>query len=223
VTRAHHRCPRFVFIALLVVSSSIAVACGNGPGERPAAASAEKTAPVARGGHALVSGKAPAGAIVTLEPIVPAEQPPVAAPQVAAAPQVMDQFGQTFIPDTLVARQGQPVDFRNSEDVLHNVRVDDVETKETIFNVATVPFMSYTHVFDKPGNYRVSCDVHAAMRATIVVTDRPYFAVVDTHGSFRIPDVPTGSYTARLSGIGPDREQPFKVEGSQAELVFTAP
>ena len=28
-----------------------------------------------------------------------------------------------FMPDTLLARTGQPVHFRSSEDVLHNVRV----------------------------------------------------------------------------------------------------
>jgi plastocyanin len=190
-------------------------ACSNGSSEEPAAKPAEKAAPADAAGPAVVSGKAPAGAIVTLEPAVPAAEPS------AAGSQVMDQFGQTFIPDMLVARQGQPVDFRNSEDVLHNVRVDDVETKETVFNVATVPFGHYTHVFDKPGNYRVSCDVHTAMRANILITDRPYFAVVDSKGTFSIPGVPAGSYTAHLAGSGPDRQQQITVAGPRAELVFS--
>jgi plastocyanin len=34
-----------------------------------------------------------------------------------------DQQGQMFMPDTLLVRTGQPVHFRSSEDVLHNVRM----------------------------------------------------------------------------------------------------
>jgi plastocyanin len=48
----------------------------------------------------------------------------------------MDQQGQMFMPDTLLARTGQPVHFRSSEDVLHNVRVIRRD-KKPIFNVAT--------------------------------------------------------------------------------------
>lgn len=216
VTPANDRRRRLLSIGLLVVTT-ITVACTNAPREQPVAARTENSAPGEAAVGALVSGKGPTGAVVTLEPAVAADPPP------AAGPQVMDQFGQTFIPDMLVTRQGQPVDFRNSEDVLHNVRVDHIEMKETVFNVATVPFEMYTHVFDKPGNYRVSCDVHPAMRASIFVTDRPYFAVVDSKGTFRIPDVPAGSYTARLAGSGPEQQQVIEVAGSRTELVFSAP
>ncbi len=215
VIRASDRRHRLLSFAILVVSI-ITVACTNGSREQ-AAARTEKSAPDQPAVRAVVSGKGPTGAVVTLEPAVPSDAPP------PAGPQVIDQFGQTFIPEMLVARQGQPVDFRNSEDVLHNVRVDHIETKETVFNVATVPFATYTHVFDKPGNYRVSCDVHPAMRGSIFVTDRPYFAVVDSRGTFQIPGVPAGSYTARLDGSGPEQQQRIEVAGSRAELVFSAP
>jgi hypothetical protein len=216
VIRASDRRHRLLSFAILVVSI-ITVACTNGSREQAVAARAEQSAPDRPAVRAVVSGKGPTGAVVTLEPAVPSDAPP------PAGPQVIDQFGQTFIPEMLVARQGQPVDFRNSEDVLHNVRVDHIETKETVFNVATVPFATYTHVFDKPGNYRMSCDVHPAMRGSIFVTDRPYFAVVDRRGTFQIPGVPAGSYTARLDGSGPEQQQRIEVAGSRAELVFSAP
>ena len=216
VIRAGDHRHRLPSIAVLVVSI-ITVACTNGSREQSVAARTEKSATDQPAVRAVVSGKGPTGAVVTLEPAVPTDAPP------PASPQVIDQFGQTFIPEMLVARQGQPVDFRNSEDVLHNVRVDHVETKETVFNVATVPFATYTHVFDKPGNYRMSCDVHPAMRGSIFVTDRPYFAVVDSRGTFQIPGVPAGSYTARLDGSGPEQQQRIEVAGSRAELVFSAP
>jgi plastocyanin len=201
---------------LLMVSITTG-ACSNNSQERTAPARPETPAAGKNADRAVVSGKGPSGAVVTLQPAVAPD------PAEASFAQVMDQFGQTFIPEMVVARQGQPVDFRNSEDVLHNVRVDSVETKETVFNVATIPFGNYTHVFDKPGTYRVSCDVHPPMRASIVITDTPYFAVVDNKGTFRIPDVPAGAYTARLSGSGPDQQQEITVEGSSAEVVFGAP
>jgi len=216
VIRANVARHRLLSIAILGVSI-ITAACTNGSREQPVTARTEKSAPGHVAVRAVVSGKAPTGAVVTLEPTVPVDSPP------PAGPQVIDQFGQTFLPDMLVARQGQPVDFRNSEDVLHNVRVDDVETKETVFNVATVPFATYTHVFDKPGTYRVSCDVHPAMRGSLFVTDRPYFAVVDSRGTFEISGVPAGSYTARLDGSGPEQQQVITVAGPRAELVFSAP
>ena len=43
-------------------------------------------------------------------------------------PAIMDQSGYEFLPALLVAQAGQTVEFRNSEDVLHNVRVTDEAT-----------------------------------------------------------------------------------------------
>ncbi len=142
-------------------------------------------------GVAVVAGTATPGTIVTLEPTVARGLAP------PAQPRLMDQFGQQFLPDLLTASVGQQVEFRSSEDVLHNVRVDHIDSKETVFNVATPSFGSYTHVFDKPGYYRVSCDVHPAMRANIFVSATPYAAVADNRGSFTVADVQTGSYTVR--------------------------
>ena len=45
-------------------------------------------------------------------------------------PAVMDQFGREFIPRLLVAREGQAVLFKNSEDELHTVHVQDDAVKE---------------------------------------------------------------------------------------------
>jgi len=217
VTSADSRRRRCLAVAVLVVSV-IVVGCTSGSVEQATPARGEKSVTAqAATVLAVVSGKGPTGAVVTLEPAAPG------APAAAAAPQVLDQFGQTFLPGLLVARQGQPVAFHNSEDVLHNVRVDDAGSKETIFNVATVPFATYTHVFDKPGTYNVSCDVHPSMHASIFVTDRPFFAVVDSRGTFSIPDVPAGSYTARLDGSGPEQERTIEVAGPRAEIVFSTP
>src|SRR5262249_62294999 len=73
-------------------------------------------------------------------------------------PPVMDQVGLTFGPELLLVRTGQPVEFHNSDDTLHNVHVSHEETREPQFNVAIPTGNSYTHTFARDGFYRVGCD-----------------------------------------------------------------
>ena len=68
----------------------------------------------------------------------------------------MDQSGYQFLPGLLVAQAGQTVQFRNSEDVLHNVRVTEVATDTPVFNVATLAYGAYDHKFERPGFYTVT-------------------------------------------------------------------
>jgi plastocyanin len=161
----------------------------------------------------VVAGKAPPDAIVTLEPAAPREFPP------PANSLLMDQFGLAFLPDSLVGRVGQRIDFRSSEDVQHNVRVVNTATKETVFNVATPPFETYTHTFDTPGDYAVSCDVHPSMRAGIYIAPTPYVTVAGKDGSFSLSDVEPGSY--RLVAIHRDQRVERDVEVSRPRTEIT--
>lgn len=193
----------FLFIALLTLGCSSEPA----PAAKPVVASS-----AAQDQRAVVAGTTAPGTIVTLEPKSPREFP---AP---ADAQVMDQSGQQFLPSLVVAQVGQRVEFRSSEDVLHNVRVDEAGTQAPVFNVATPPFEAYTHTFDKPGYYNVSCDVHPAMRANILVAPTPYSAVADAKGAFSIADVEPGQYTARaFSGAAPI-ERTVDVTAPRTEL-----
>jgi plastocyanin len=164
--------------------------------------------------RAVVSGSAAPGIIVTLEPKLPRDFP---APTDA---RVIDQFGMQFIPSIIVAQVGQPVEFRSSEDVLHNVRVDEPETRTPIFNVATPAYETYTQMFDTPGYYNVACDVHPAMRANILVTTTPFSAVADASGTFTIADLEPGPYVARIYGEGAPVEQPVEVTAPKTVLTF---
>jgi hypothetical protein len=131
----------------------------------------------------------------------------------------MDQQGQMFIPDTLLARTGQPVHFRSSEDVLHNVRV--IRTDRTpIFNVATPPFGQYTHTFDEPGVYDVSCDIHTAMRATLYITSTPYVGTSDADGRYTFVNVVPGTYTLAGFDEGKRIEKTVDIAGPRVELVI---
>jgi plastocyanin len=131
----------------------------------------------------------------------------------------MDQQGQMFMPDTVLARTGQPVHFRSSEDVLHNVRVIRGD-KTPIFNVATPPFGSYTHTFDEPGFYNVTCDIHATMRATVYVTATPYVGTADERGHFTFDNVVPGPYKVAGFADGKPIEKTVEVAGPRVDVTL---
>ena len=127
-------------------------------------------------------------AVITLDPRAPLDVP------LPAAPAEMDQYGRTFIPRLVVVREGQTVRFKNSENELHNVNVID-EAGETLFNVG-MPILggTYDHVFARAGDYRVRCNVHQEMAATVRVTSSPFVAIADREGRFAVSGVPYGAY-----------------------------
>ena len=80
----------------------------------------------------------------------------------------MDQQGQMFVPDTVLARTGQPVHFRSSEDVLHNVRVDP-QRQEAHLQCRNAAVRQLRAHLRRAGFYNVTCDIHTTMRATVYV------------------------------------------------------
>lgn len=140
-----------------------------------------------------VTGTAPAAAgglpsVIMLEPQPSRPVPP------PTEPAVMDQRGYAFIPKLLLARAGQPVEFRNSEDVTHNVHVVDAATDSTVFSAATVRGEPFRHTFDRTGGYAVSCDIHPGMTAFVLVISTLYAVTAEADGAFALSDVPPGSY-----------------------------
>lgn len=202
--------PRTASILAIVAAVLLASCSGeSAPVEPPA----ERAAPPPTG-RAVVAGQAPAAAIVWLEPATSRTYP------VPGDAKVMDQYGLAFTPDLLLVRAGQGVDFRNSEDVLHNVRVHESDTKTVVFNVATPVSQAYRHTFDKPGYYEVTCDVHPGMRAGIFVSDTPYVAVAADDGAFSIADVEPGPYKLRAFGGGKQLEQAIEATAPRTEVTI---
>ena len=106
----------------------------------------------------------------------------------------IDQYGRAFIPRLVVIREGQAVEFTNSEDELHNVHVTD-EAGVSLINVG-MPILggTFAQVFDAAGDYAVSCNVHPEMAAQIVVTASPFSTIADRDGVFSFTEIPVGSY-----------------------------
>ena len=178
----------------LVLSGALSLACAGGNSDSSGSAGSAATATNDTGAQ-TVKGLAPPAigndpAIVVLEAVGGA--PP--SPQ-ASVP-AMDQEQQTFIPALLLVRTGQPVTFLNHDDVLHNVRVRNDETKESAFNVAIPPGEKFEFTFARDGFYDVGCDIHPGMSSLIVSTTSPFATLADRAGAFSFSGVPNGPYTA---------------------------
>jgi plastocyanin len=161
------------------------------PAQTAAAPQTAAAAPASAAGIGSVSGQVDADgtAVVVLEPKTPRSFPP------QTEKPVMDQVGLTFGPELLLVRTGQPVEFRNNDDTLHNVRVSHEETRTSAFNVAIPTGESYTYTFERDGFYRVGCDIHPAMAASVFASTSPFTAVADADGRFSFEDVPVGAWT----------------------------
>jgi plastocyanin len=180
-----------------------ALACGGNPDTNQPAPSASPEQEAASGDGVQVTGKlapalAPPSSLVALEPRGEAELP------VKSEPAVMDQVSLEFLPTFLVVQTGQTVEFRNSEDVLHNIRVTEVAGQKPVFNVATPPSGTYAHKFERPGFYNVGCDIHSTMRADLMVIGTPYTATTGVDGSFTMVHVAPGQYNLTVyAGAAP--------------------
>ena len=169
----------------------------------------------------VVAGRVPAArggmaAIVILEPRAPREFPP------QAEKPFMDQVSQTFFPGVLFVRTGQPTEFRNSDDVLHNVRVREQETKEGTFNVAIPTGQVYIHTFPRDGFYDVGCDIHPGMSAQIVATSTPHAVMADIDGNFVFDDIEPGAYTMVVY-VGADKiKRTVEVSGARTVVNVAA-
>jgi plastocyanin len=181
----------------------------------PATPAAQQTGPQPQSGMSVVTGRAPAGAFIALEPL--GEEPPL-----PSGPVVMDQYSRMFIPEILFVRVGQVVEFRNSEDVDHNIRVLRNPTGTTIMDVSGSQNHVFRHTFERPGTFDVSCDLHPGMRATIVASRTPYVVMADVRGNFTLTDVPDGMYTLRISTPGRDSTQEVAVAGPRTEVTAAA-
>ena len=191
---------RYALLFLIVTMP----ACGQAPAT-PAAT------PVQAATTSEVTGVVPKNAIVTLLPAS-------GAPPVPAEPAVMDQISKQFLPRTLLARVGQPVDFRNSEDMPHNVTVVRRESGSEVFNVSTDRGQNYVHRFDRVGQFDVKCDIHEGMEATVIVARGPMTTIAGDDGRFSLPNVAFGSYVLSLTYSGQTVEQAVEVRGERTDV-----
>jgi len=109
---------------------------------------------------------------------------------------VIDQKNLVFVPHVLPIIAGTTVDFRNDDDVLHNVFSPDKAADQ--FNLGSWPKGEVrSHTFTSCDSFCtpvILCNVHPEMSAFVVVVKNPYYATTDKAGNFTIHDVPAGDY-----------------------------
>ena len=109
----------------------------------------------------------------------------------------MDQKSLLFQPHILVAPVGSTVEFLNSDKVQHNIFWPAISgNKKLGHNLGTWPTgEKRAFKFETPGIVPLLCNVHPEMSGYVIVTPTPFYAETDAAGSFKIANVPDGSYT----------------------------
>jgi plastocyanin len=138
---------------------------------------------------------------------------------------VIDQKGLVFMPHILAVEQGTTVEFLNSDKVAHNVFWPSVGgNKKLSHNLGTWPQgEKRPFKFDNPGAVPLFCNVHPEMSAYVVVSPTPYFAKTDASGTYKIENIPDGSYTVTAWHEGAkNQSKPVTVAGEgKADFTLT--
>ena len=156
----------------------------------------------------------PGGAVVTLKRTDGwnPKPPPLTRPLL--------QKEKRFVPHVLAVPLGSTVDFKNEDEIFHNVFSLSPAAK---FDTGLHKGGAETPVkFDKPGVVELLCNIHTSMLGYLVVVDTPWYAVADGSGAFQIRNVPPGEYEATVwheSATTPQTRKVTVADGAQ--LAFT--
>jgi len=111
----------------------------------------------------------------------------------------LDQSGCRFAPHVFALRVGQTLRVLNPDGTLHTVHT--FSRVNPSFNDAMPGFRTVLErVFEQaePTPFVVKCEVHPWMSAWVAVFDHPYYSVTGRDGSFRIGNLPAGTYELEL-------------------------
>ncbi len=127
------------------------------------------------------------------------------------------QKDKSFVPRVLAVPVGSTVDFPNEDPIFHNV-----------FSLSSpAPFDlglyraggSKSRVFPEPTTYRIFCNIHPQMTATILVLPTSYITEADSSGAYRI-EIPSGEYRVV---VWSERSQPASAEITVGSSAVTVP
>jgi plastocyanin len=110
---------------------------------------------------------------------------------------MLDQKGCEYHPHVLAFPAGSTVEILNPDGILHNIH--SYSQQDPPFNFAQPKFKKTIDVkLDKPDIINIKCDVHNWMNGWLFVVGNPYYSVTDSTGSFKLTDVPPGTYTVTV-------------------------
>jgi plastocyanin len=105
------------------------------------------------------------------------------------------QQGCRYLPHVAAAMVGQPVEFLDNDDTLHNIHPMPKNNKE--WNQSQMPNGGpFARSFESAEiMIPVKCNQHPWMRMYLSVLSNPFFRVTGKDGSFKLEGLPPGSYT----------------------------
>lgn len=111
-----------------------------------------------------------------------------------AASHVLDNTKCLFQPKVLVARSGQTITVKNSDNTGHNSNFQFLKNPPTNFLIPAGQSKDYVLKPDlvEPTAIPVDCNVHPWMRAFVIVKKHPYVGVSNAEGVIEIGELPVG-------------------------------
>jgi hypothetical protein len=133
------------------------------------------------------------------------------------------QEGKQFIPSVAVVLTGTKLTFPNFDSVAHNAFSSSPGNAFDLGSINAGEKSAADVTLGRPGPVTVHCNIHAKMRADILVTSSGHFAKVRPDGSFDISSVPVG--VRKVTLWSPDLKaasQTVEVTARGASLTFAA-
>ena len=136
---------------------------------------------------------------------------------------VLDNESCRFVPHVQSATTGQKLEIRNSDPILHNTHA--FSDQKTFFNLA-LPLQDQKILkrLRESGFMSIKCDAgHTWMSAYIAVFDHPYHTTTDEKGSFKIENIPPGTYTLKAwhEKLGESSQEVVITEGGDKSTTFS--
>ena len=104
----------------------------------------------------------------------------------------VDQVKCVYTGHVTFVMKGGEVAFRNSDKVLHNIKATSSDYN---FNEGVEAGKDLVKKFDKPGEIKLACSIHAWMSGSVWVVPHPYYTATNDKGEFELTDIPAGKYT----------------------------
>jgi len=113
-----------------------------------------------------------------------------------ATPVLLDQNGCRYHPHVFGIQVGQPLNIKNSDPVLHNIKAKAVKNRPFNVSQPNVTTTPTVRTFAQPEvMVSLECNVHGWMNAFLGVLPHPFYSVTGADGSFSIKGLPPGTYT----------------------------
>lgn len=143
---------------------------------------------------------------------------------VASKPVTFEQKGCQYVPHVVAVNPGQHMTILNDDKTSHNIHPDPKPGGNMQFNKSQLsggPPIDVTWTTEEVA-IPVKCNVHPWMRAFIVVVKGPN-GVSDGNGSFKLENVPPGTYTltAWHETYGTQTQKVTVAEGKPLTADFT--